>query len=78
MERKTDINLINLTINEVLANNNAIKIRWSSDIGFGEYDIVINKDGSLTGFSETMDINDDKEFLKKLLSIIVDKIDIKC
>lgn len=77
MSRKINVDLINLTIDDVISNEKCIRIKWSSDIGFGEYDIELNSGGSLIGHSETMDSNEDKEFLKKLLSLLVNKIEIK-
>lgn len=77
MQRKNDVNSINLVIDDVIANEKMIRIRWSSDIRLGQYDIELCKDGSLIGHSESMDSNEDKEFIKKLISLLVDKIEIK-
>lgn len=76
MKRKNNVNNINLKIDRILANNNAMRIEWTSDVGFGQYDINFGDDGKIIGRSETMDSNEDKEFLKKLLSLMVDKINI--
>lgn len=69
-------------------NKGGMRIYWSSDIGFGTLDIVkeAGNDGEdydtpeekleITGFSECMDSNDDKEFTRKLLSLLVDKLNI--
>ncbi len=55
-----------------------IRIEWNSNQGFGQYDITYNKlTSELTGDSECMDNNEDKEFLKKLFSLIIEKIQIK-
>jgi hypothetical protein len=82
--RKHDVNKINLQISslEVIqwkpdVHYGCLKIKWESDIGFGEYIIRIKEDGKLEGDSETMDSNEDKEFIKKLLELLVDKMEIK-
>ena len=77
MKRKNNIETINLKIDRVITNNNAIRFEWSSNIGFGQYDIHIKDDGTMVGLSETMDSNDDKDFLKKLFSLWMDQINIK-
>lgn len=55
----------------------AIKIIWSANIGFGEYVLLNNEDGSITGDSEMMDSNEDKKFISRLLQLLVEKIVIK-
>lgn len=77
MPRKNKISDINLVIDSIKTNNQVIRINWSSDIGYGSYDIEFLDDGSIVGHSETMDSNEDKYFLKKLLSLIEEKIIIK-
>lgn len=76
MKRKNDVNAINLKIDRVIIKNDAIRLEWSSDIGYGQYDIHTN-DGVMIGLSETMDSNEDKDFLKKLFSLWVDQIIIR-
>jgi hypothetical protein len=71
--RKNNVNNINLKIDKVIIKNDAIRLEWSSDIGYGQYDIHIN-DGAMIGLSETMDSDEDKDFLKKLFSLWADKI----
>lgn len=74
-----DVNKINLEITLVSIggnpeiNNGNIRIHWSSDIGFGICDIYVKKDGTLEADTETMG----KEFLKKLLALLSEKIKIK-
>lgn len=77
MSRKNKLNDIHLTIDSIKSNNQVLRINWSSDIGFGSYDIEFLDDGSIIGHSETMDSNEDKDFLKKLFSLIEEKIIIK-
>lgn len=55
----------------------AIKILWSANIGFGEYVLLNNEDGSITGNSELMDSNEDKKFITRLMQLLVEKIVIK-
>jgi hypothetical protein len=76
MPRKHDVDKINLQIDDLEFFNKGFKILWSSDIGFGEY-TVIKENGKILGFSECMDSQDDKEFIKKLLELLVDKLIIK-
>lgn len=68
--------------------NGGMRIYWSSDIGYGTLDIVkeSGNDGEdydnprekleIVGFTEYMDSNDDKEFTRKLMSLLVDKLNI--
>ena len=53
-------------------------IFWSSDIGFGEYDIYqeTGKEEKICGYSECMDCHEDKEFITALLQELVKKIEI--
>ncbi len=76
MSRKHDINKINLQIDDLEFFNKGFKILWSSDIGFGEY-TIIKEDGELSGYSECMDSQDDKAFIKKLLELLADKLIVK-
>lgn len=50
-----------------------IGINWSSDAGFGQYELIM-KDGTLHAMSEHMDNNQDKKFIKALLEKLLDKI----
>ena len=84
--RKHNINNINLQIHDVkvcsksitedgeFVHNGCIRIQWNSDIGFGEYDLCKDENGDWIGHSETMDSNDDKDFIKKLLEVFVEKL----
>lgn len=53
-----------------------IRIFWSGNIGFGQYDISFDKDGNIRAESEYMDDNEDKWFLKMLLDKIVEKVEV--
>lgn len=52
-------------------------LSWSSKIGFGEYTIYKGKDGVWRADSETMDCNEDKEFITELMRQFVEKLDIR-
>ena len=51
-------------------------IRWSGNIGFGEYTVHQAANGSWIGESECMDRGEDKSFLEHLFSSIVEQIEI--
>lgn len=83
MERKNDVNGINLDVYSVGLcpsfmpyHRGGVAIRWTSDIGFGEYFLYYNSEGILCADSERMDSAQDKAFLYKLLEILVDNIKI--
>lgn len=73
--RKHDVNSINLKIDEVVPCFGGIIIRWSSDIGFGEYTILRRpapghpETIAWVAQSECMDDNEDKAFGEKLLQL---------
>lgn len=54
-----------------------VNAKWESKIGFGEYSVIFFEDenGNQQAEirSECMDNDDDKEFGKKILSLILDK-----
>ena len=75
MKRKNGINEINLEIENVEVCKDFIRISWSSDIGFGEYDLI-KEDDEWCAMSECMDSNEDKEFIEKLLQLFVKKLNI--
>lgn len=81
MERKNDVNKIDLKVDEVRAfknkSNQGIIISWSSTIGFGEYTLVFNPEGKITGDSERMDDGENKDFLRKLLSLLADQTTVR-
>lgn len=76
-ERKNNVDEINLDVRNIITHSaGGIRIEWTSDIGFGQYDIQI-RDGRLVADSECMDKDEDKAFLRKLLNIIADKAEIR-
>lgn len=83
MERKNDVNGINLDVSSVRHSypvvpyyGGGVVIRWTSDIGFGEYFLYYNSEGILCADSERMDSAQDKAFLYKLFEVLVDNIKI--
>jgi len=69
-------------------NKGGMRIYWSSSIGFGQLDIVkrSGNDGEdfespeeeliLTADTECMDSQEDKAFTKKLMELLVEKLEI--
>lgn len=77
MSRKNNVDEINLEVRNIITHSSGgIRIEWNSDLGFGQYDLQI-RDGRLVADSECMDQGEDKDFLRKLLSIIADKAEIR-
>ena len=82
MVRKHNINEINLEINDfypfVNEQYTGIAIQWNSNIGFGEYTIY-KPVGSNEWFvdSEGMDDNENKDFIKKLMDLFIEKLNIE-
>lgn len=82
MARKYKANEIHLEIIDVLpflnGRHSGFIIEWTSDIGYGEYTIYkpIGSD-EWYGDSEYMDDNEDKDFIKELMKLFVDKLIIK-
>ena len=81
MSRKHDVNEIELSINNIeiyppyidgvkVVHNGCIRISWNSNIGFGQYDLYLNKENQLCGDSEYMDSKEDKDFIGKLLELV--------
>ena len=66
MDRKHDVNKIDLKVMNVEFYDDSMEIYWDSSIGFGCYDIT-QDDLKYVGYSESMDSNEDKDFLKLLL-----------
>ncbi len=71
------MNEINLQLNKVATAKDWIVISWSSDIGFGQYTIYRNDDGSWSASSELMDSNKDKAFLSKLMELFIEEINVR-
>ena len=81
MARRFDIDKINLDIHEVEPFTNeaysGFVITWHSDIGFGEYTLYKTVGSAeWKADSEHMDNNEDKAFLRELLKLLAEKIDI--
>lgn len=52
-------------------------IDWNCNLGFGRYELFFNEYGpTIRAFSEHMDSNDDKKFLKALLEKVVEMAEI--
>lgn len=82
MARKHEVNEIHLEIYDLIPftdeNYVGFIIQWDSDIGFGEYTIYRHVDSEeWIGDSEYMDNNEDKEFIKELMRLFVEKLVIK-
>ena len=81
MARKLEVDKINLDAYEfepfVNEKYTGVTIRWDSDIGFGEYTIYkgINSD-KWCAESEHMDNNEDKSFIKELMKLFIESLDI--
>jgi hypothetical protein len=83
---KIDVNNINLEIDDIEVwkpknpeknmHRGLIRIRWNSSIGFGEYDLCKDGNGNWVGYSETMDSNEDKDFIKKLMELFIERLTI--
>ncbi len=77
MSRKNNVDEINLEVRNIITHSSGgIRIEWNSDLGFGQYDLQV-RGGKIVASSETMDSGEDKDFLRKLLSLIADKAEIK-
>ena len=82
MSRRFGVDEIHLQIDDLIPFRNerdvGFIIQWYSDIGFGEY-TVFKPNGSdeWIGDSEHMDNNEDKDFVKKLMELFIEKLTIK-
>lgn len=77
--RKHKVNEINLEISDLMPFTNdeytGFDIAWNSDIGFGHYTIYQSLDTDVWyGDSECMDTNEDKDFIRELMRIFIDKL----
>ena len=79
MARKHDIDDINLEVTDVHFFYNeetklsGVVIAWQGSIGWGEYTIYKDTDGSLRADSECMDRGEDKDFGRALMQALIDK-----
>lgn len=76
MKRNHNVNNINLQISDIEISPKGLVIYWSSNIGFGTYALWQNDDGNWYGDSEYMDKNEDKAFIRKLMNLFVDMLDV--
>jgi hypothetical protein len=77
MSRKNNVDEINLEVRNIITHSSGgIRIEWNSDLGFGQYDLQVRV-GKIVADSESMDSGEDKDFLRKLLSLIADKAEVK-
>ena len=81
MARRFEVDKINLDAYDIEPFVNekytGFVIKWDSDIGFGEYTIYKSIDSDKWhGDSEHMDNNEDKSFIKELLKLFVEKLDV--
>lgn len=81
MARRLAVDAINLDVYEFepFANEKytGVTIRWDSDIGFGEYTIYKAVDSDeWCAESEHMDNNEDKSFIKELMKLFIEKLNI--
>ena len=81
MARRFPVNTINLDAYEfepfVNEKYTGVVIRWGSDIGFGEYTIYkANGSDEWCAQSEHMDNNEDKDFIKELMKLFIEKLNI--
>lgn len=81
MARRFEVDSINLNIREIdpFVNDKytGFVIGWNSDIGFGEYTVCRSVDSNKWyAYSEHMDNNEDKAFLKELLKQFVDQLEV--
>ena len=81
MARRFEVNTINLEVYDihpfVNERGSGFVIEWDSDIGFGEYTIYKRADSDeWCGDSEHMDNNTDKDFIKELMKLFIDNLNI--
>ena len=82
MSRRHRVDEIHLRIDDLTTFKNeagaGFVIQWSSDIGFGEY-TVYRRNGSnkWSADSESMDSNEDKDFIGELMRLFVSELNIE-
>ena len=82
MSRKHKVDEIHLQIDNLIPFINercvGFIIQWYSDIGFGEYTIYQpNGSNEWKADSEYMDKNEDKDFIKELMKLFIEKLSIE-
>lgn len=79
MERRHKVDEIHLKIDDLIPFVTeaamGFVIQWTSDIGWGEYTVCkrSNSDEWIAD-SEYMDNNEDKDFIKKLMELFIEKL----
>lgn len=77
MSRKSNVDEISLEVRNIITHSSGgIRIEWNSSLGFGQYDLQV-REGKIVADSESMDSGEDKDFLRKLLSLIADKAEVR-
>ncbi len=81
MARKYKVDEIHLEITNVIPFINdrceGFIIQWASDIGWGEYTVYkLNGTDVWVADAETMDNNEDKDFIKELMNLFIEKLQI--
>jgi hypothetical protein len=81
MARRYKVDEIHLEITNVIPFVNDRKegfiIQWCSDIGYGEYTIFKTAGTDMwVADSETMDRNEDKDFIKELMKLFIEQLQI--
>lgn len=61
------------TFSSVFAEKGVVNLAWNSNVGFGEFQIIFDKDGKPHFYSEYMCSQDDKEFAKLLFNKMIDE-----
>jgi hypothetical protein len=74
-EVDVDIELIEFWDSNELSNG-GMRIHWGGNIGFGQLDIWVAKDGKLKADTESMSDSNDKEFVKLILNKLADNLDV--
>lgn len=82
MGRRHKVEEIHLQIDDIAPFVNekyiGFLIEWSSDIGFGEYTVYRTCDSKeWKADSEHMDSNEDKDFIKELMKLFIEQLNIK-
>lgn len=76
--RKHPVNSINLELIDFAPFENewgsGVLLSWTSDIGFGQYTLYRDKNGKFAADSEHMDSNEDKDFIKELMRLFIEKL----
>ena len=81
MARKHKVNEIGLEVTDLIPFRNercvGFIVRWSSDIGWGEYTVYKRAGTDVwVADSETMDKNEDKDFIKELMKLFIEQLQV--